>query len=304
MARKQKRPQPRIQIPAGHSRQDASALIARRCHDKVCFAWDATAGERRLRVFTFVLAIVLISFTADAVAPAARHATLSADGDLKLVVALFSSWRPRAAARLRRACRGSREGRLAGPGEGLACPPDGWGDLTPAGTQRRRPLAPTMRATIRRGRRGRMASKAYLWADAEDERTRETAQALARGLRGPTHRGDGRLSLCRKVAPIRCFIPSRRAAARPMPARLGKIAADINRNWTLWRLAQKSAFRALDGVLACSNKTPDASRLRKARMKPPHGQAAEGHRHRSSGRASSPTLRAHPKRSCSNTPMA
>jgi 4-phytase / acid phosphatase len=240
------------------------ALLAAERHDKLRRPSLQLSGfgEGRLRVFTSVLAVLFVSICCGnaALAPAARRASPAASGELKLVVALF-----------RHGVRAPLEGFGAHARDhsnddwpdlvaDWHVRADGWGDLTPAGTAAAQALgvyyARTYSATWPNG------FKAYLWADAEDERTRETAQALARGLR--TLNAAAEVGSFPPGATDPLFHPFKAGCGTPNAARLQKIAADINRNWMLWRLARKRAFGELSGILACTSKTSGCKPLDKS----------------------------------------
>jgi 4-phytase/acid phosphatase len=212
-----------------------------------------------LRIFTSIVAVLLVSVccSSAALAPTARHAPSTASGELKLVVALF-----------RHGVRAPLEGFGAHARDHSKddwpdlvadwhVRPDGWGDLTPVGAAAAEALgayyARTYLANWPNG------FKAYLWADAEDERTRETAQALARGLR--TSNVDAEVGFLPAGTTDPLFHPFKAGCGTPDAARLQKIAAGINRHWLLWRLARKRAFDALSAILACSSETPGCKPL-------------------------------------------
>ena len=237
------------------------ALLEAEQHDKLRHVrlLPSGFGEGRLRVFTSILAILLVSVccSSAALAPTARHASPTAAGELKLVVALF-----------RHGVRAPLEGFGAHARDHSKddwpdlvadwhVRADGWGDLTPGGAAAARALGVYYARTY--STKWPNGFKAFLWADAGDERTRETAQALARGLRASNVEAEVGFLPAGTTDPL--FHPFKAGCGTPDAARLHNIVADINRNWLLWRLARKRAFGELSAILACSSKTPGCKPL-------------------------------------------
>jgi 4-phytase/acid phosphatase len=214
-----------------------------------------------LRVLTSILAVLFASIWCSGAAPApsARHTSPTADGELKLVVALF-----------RHGVRAPLEGFGSHARDHAKddwpdlvndwhVRPGGWGELTPAGRDAAQALGGYYARYYSEKTAWPNGFKAYLWADAEDERTRETAQALARGLRGQTIEADVGFLAPGTADPL--FHPFKAGCGKPDPSRLQRIVDGIKKNWKSWLSAHNNDFGKLYGILACSNKAPGCQPL-------------------------------------------
>lgn len=124
-----------------------------------------------------------------------------------------------------------------------------WGDLTPRGTQVAKALGNYYRDHYWRGR-----FKAYLWADAGDQRTRLTAEALAAGLKGPGM--DVQVAFLAPCAVDPLFHPFKAQCGKPSQGELTRIVGDIKKKWREWlenlNKPGVAAFSQLYSVLACN----------------------------------------------------
>src|SRR2546425_2910985 len=191
-------------------------------------------------------------------APSAGGSPVAADRELKLVVALFrhgvrapldgftdesanahskNTWPRLAAWKVMKDEHGE-------PGD--------WGDLTVQGQKLVTALGDYYAKYYKSPEAWPNGFKAFLWADAEDQRTRETAKALADGLRKPDInvtvdflQPTGKVDLL--------FHPFKAECGTPNPPDLESIAYHIKSNWWLWAERYKNRFSQFYGVLGCGS---------------------------------------------------
>jgi 4-phytase / acid phosphatase len=94
--------------------------------------------------------------------------------------------------------------------------------------------------------------KAYFWADAENQRTRYTARALADGFNnaGVADVTVRSLSPC---SPDLLFHPFPAGCGSPDTGKLAGIASDIKRNWQPWTNRYKAQFDQLFSAQGCTD---------------------------------------------------
>jgi len=94
----------------------------------------------------------------------------------------------------------------------------------------------------------------YFWADGENQRTRQTAMGLAQGFRDtgltPAQVTVDSLKDCKGDL---LFHPFKAGCGTPDPNELARIANDINANWANWITVYQAPFDQLFRVLGCSN---------------------------------------------------
>jgi hypothetical protein len=96
----------------------------------------------------------------------------------------------------------------------------------------------------------------YLWADAENQRTRETAKALKAGFKDAGIQ-DAKITVASLPActtdPL--FHPFKLHCGMPNGDKLKEFAAEINEDWLMWAMTTyDSDFRQLNDLLNCFNK--------------------------------------------------
>jgi 4-phytase/acid phosphatase len=150
-----------------------------------------------------------------------------------------------------------------------------WGDLTPQGARAAKALGACYASYYSQNSAWPNGFKAYLWADGEEERSRETAKALALGLQdqnitvevysseGKIDPSQGKDSAKGKVDPL--FHPFKAGCGTPDPRKLQPIVDDINTHCQDWLKGMKSdynsPFNHLRQILACPDGTPGCTLL-------------------------------------------
>ena len=132
---------------------------------------------------------------------------------------------------------------------------NGWGYLTTHGQKLAEGLGAYYGKHYKQGAWSNGFST-YLWADAENQRTRATANALAAGFKNagiPAAKVTvASLPAC-TVDPL--FHPFQRKCGTPNGDKLKKFAAEINEAWLMWAMTTYDFdFRQLYDLLNCFNK--------------------------------------------------
>ena len=188
----------------------------------------------------------------------AQGKSLSANGELKFVVALFRHGvRAPLKAFSEKAGLHSQKPWPDPVNDWHVCETC-WGDLTPHGSQAIKALGASYGSYYSKNAWPR-GFKAYLWADS-DERTQETASALRDGMQPA--------GVVVKVeslptgTPDPLFHPFKAMCGTPDKAQLDQIVKDINNNYQQWINSFKSptrnnAFKDLYDILGCDNSPQD-----------------------------------------------
>ena len=185
----------------------------------------------------------------------------SADGELKLVVALFRHGvRAPLQAFATRAGDHSK-GRWPDLEKDWGVGPGRWGDLTPHGIQALKALGAYYGSYyLQHG--WPQGFKAYLWADSADERTRETANALDEGLRQRPD-VDVKVEFLKPAGttdPL--FHPFTAMCGTPDPKQLQQIVDGIKNHYKQWLSSFKyipgnNSLNDLYNILACNDSAKD-----------------------------------------------
>ena len=129
---------------------------------------------------------------------------------------------------------------------------EGWGYLTKHGQQIATGLGTYYGNYYKQGPWSGGFQKVYFWADAENQRTRETAAALANGFRAagiPDVKVDSLTPCTRDLL----FHPFEAECGTPDPRKFADIASYIASNWkTTWTKKYKAQFDQLFRTLGCS----------------------------------------------------
>jgi hypothetical protein len=133
-------------------------------------------------------------------------------------------------------------------------PGSGWGYLTIHGQQLAEGLGRYYGDHYKQGWPG--GFNVYLWADAENQRTRETAKALSIGFQ-KSGIPNAKVTVASLPActtdPL--FHPFQRQCGTPDAEKLQTFAAQINQEWLMWVITKYDfSFRELYPLLDCSNK--------------------------------------------------
>ncbi len=221
-------------------------------------------GARVLAAFAlFASALYLIAQPARATAPAA-------DGELKLVVALFRhgvrspspDFEPKQAEEHSKQKWPTLADWKVMPPTNECDPGSGWGYLTIHGQQLAQGLGRYYGAHYQQA--WSSGFNVYLWADAANQRTRETAKALSLGFQ-KSGVPNARITVASLPActadPL--FHPFSRQCGTPDAEKLQTFAARINQDWLMWVMTKDDFyFRELYPLLNCSNKDECSMPLR------------------------------------------
>lgn len=201
------------------------------------------------RIASLLLSIVVLS------APCFAQRTSAADNEVKLVVALF-----------RHGVRSPEPGfdqQKADQHSSFRWPDlsawnvmrstdcdcgDGWGYLTLHGRDLVRGLGKYYGAYYKRT--WSPSFNVYLWADAENQRTRHTAKALLEGFR-EAGIGSSRVDSLSQCTPDLLFHPFQAGCGTPDPTKLSNISSRIEGNWGGWTNTYSTQFQELFRSLGC-----------------------------------------------------
>jgi hypothetical protein len=139
------------------------------------------------------------------------------------------------------------------PGDPPDCDPGkGWGYLTIHGQKVAQTLGAYYGAYYKQGAWAN-GFKIYLWADGGNQRTRETANALAVGLKNASSPGNPvTVAFIPACASDPLFHPFKSLCGAPNGDELTHFAAEINKKWQQWaETSYQSEFGQLYNVLSC-----------------------------------------------------
>jgi 4-phytase/acid phosphatase len=139
-------------------------------------------------------------------------------------------------------------------------PGKGWGYLTIHGQQIATGLGHYYGNYYKQGPWSNGFKKVYFWADAQNQRTRETAKALAQGfIDADIPSGDVKVDWLKPIKPLGpcpadlLFHSFEEGCGRPDTRTLAGITSDINKNWQIWTQSYKAQFDQLFRTLGCSS---------------------------------------------------
>jgi 4-phytase / acid phosphatase len=203
-----------------------------------------------------------LSLIAQSPAPSARGVPAAGDDKLTLVVALFRhgvrspspDFEPKQAAEHSQQKWPALADWKVMPPVNECDPGSGWGYLTLHGQQLAQGLGRYYGDHYKRAWPG--GFNVYLWADAENQRTRETGKALSVGFQ-KSGIPNARLTVASLPActadPLFHSFP--RQCGTPDAGKLQTFAAAINQDWLMWAMTKyDSDFHELYSVLNCSSK--------------------------------------------------
>jgi hypothetical protein len=192
----------------------------------------------------------------------ARNHAASKD-ELKLVVALFRHGvrspspdfdQEQAAEHSKNKWPALEDWRVMEP-KGECDPGNGWGYLTNHGNRIIETLGRYYGDHYKREAWSKGFNNVYLWADAENQRTRATAKALGGGFQKSIPSAQVTVTSLSPCTADPLFHPFARECGKPQGAKLQTFAADINRNWLRWATTTyASDFGQLYSLLDCFNK--------------------------------------------------